>query len=153
MFTDPYRALDLLEESLNAHMEAFAGLSRSRSALATKSERLTENTAFLFGQRAAKLDSGDRFIDAVLKFIRGGSVTLDPVVEPLTRFLQLQFQLSSHSLDTLNRLLSKTELVAREAQKTGQFAWGSNKQLLVDQIQSFRAAVRATITTLKKRAK
>jgi len=149
VFTDPYRALDLLNESLTAHMEAFAGLSRSRSALAGKSEKLAENTAFLFGQRAAKLDSGDRFIDEILKLIRTGSVTLDPVAEPLTRFLQLQYQRSSHSLDTLNRLLSKTELVGREAQKTGQFAWGSNKQLLLDQIQSFRAAVKATIAALR----
>lgn len=151
--TDPYRSLDLLEESLNTHMEAFAGLSRSKSALASRSEKLTRNTAFLFGQRAAKLDNGDRFIDAVLTLIRSGTGTLDPVVEPLTSFLQLQFQRSSHSLDTLNRLLSKTEVVAREAQKMGQFAWGSNRELLIEQIQYFRAAVKSTITALRKSVK
>lgn len=148
--TDPFRALDLLKESLEAHMDAYAGLLRSRSALASRSEKLTQNTAYLFGQRAAKLDSGDRFIDAVLAFIRDRDMTLDPIVEPTVQFLQLQFQRSSHALDTLNRLYSKAELLIRETQKNGNFAWGSNKQTLVEQLQAFRAAAKSTIDNLRR---
>ena len=53
IFTDPHRALDLLEESLTEHIEAYAGLLRSKSPLASKVRDLRRIRPFS-GQRAAK---------------------------------------------------------------------------------------------------
>ncbi|MBA3510989.1 RNA-binding domain-containing protein [Sphingomonas sp.] len=150
ILTDQFRAVDLLKESLEAHMRAYAGLLRSKSALASRSEKLAQNTAYLFGQRAAKLDTGDLFIDTALAFIRDHEITLDPLAEPMVHFLQLQFQRNSHALDILNRLFSKADLLIKELQKSSNFAWGSNKQMLMEQLQAFRVAAKSTIEALRK---
>jgi hypothetical protein len=52
-------------------------------------------------------------------------------------------------LDQLNRLVSKADLIGKEAAKSTSFLWGSNKDQLVEQIGSFRAMAKNTIERLR----
>jgi hypothetical protein len=148
--TDPHRSLDRIEESLTQHLTAFEAFSRSKSTLQSRSATYTRNTAFYFGQRAVFLDDGDRFIDAILRVVRSPDILLDPLVEPLQLFLQIEFRKNSLRQDRLNRLVSKADLIAKEATKSAAFLWGSNKELLTEQISAFKSTARQSIERLRK---
>jgi hypothetical protein len=147
--TDPHRSLDRVEESLSDHLAAYHAFQRSKSTLTTRSYNYCRNTAFYFVQRAIFLDDADRFIDAFLSVVRASDRWLDPLVEPFQLFLQSEFRKNSIRLDQLNRLVSKADLIGKEAAKSTSFLWGSNKDQLVEQIGSFRAMAKNTIERLR----
>jgi hypothetical protein len=71
-------------------------------------------------------------------------------VEPLQLFLQIEFRKNSLRQDRLNRLVSKADLIAKEATKSAAFLWGSNKELLTEQISAFKSTARQSIERLRK---
>jgi hypothetical protein len=148
--TDPFRSLDRIEGSLSEHLAAYYAFNRSRVPFTQRSATFTRNTAFYFAQRATFLEADDRFFDAVLKAVRTAELWLDPLVEPIQLFLQLEFRNQSLKLDRLNKLISKTDLLAKEATKSTSFLLAGNKDLLLEQISAFRKAAKETIEKLRK---
>ena len=146
--TDPFRSLDVLFESLDAHAKALAGFYRSNSTVLSKSERLAGNTAYLLGQKSVTFNASSRFVDCVIELARGGETILDPFLGPIESFLSAEFRKSGMSKDQLNRMLSKTDILSREVSK-GKFNWDMNRGALLDSLNSFRSAAKANLDRIK----
>lgn len=150
-FTDPTRSVSDLSDSLDEHLRAFHGLSRAKSSIAARSERFCRNTAFFLLQRSVSMDDTDKFFSRISSYVGDKDILLDPIVDPLTEYFQVEFNRSAGAADRLNRLASRAENLAKQVQKSDQFLSPTSKDTVSEQVHALRAAVKSRIQVLKER--
>ncbi len=115
--SDPHKAVELLKEALQTHLQAFRIFVRNDSSLISRSEEFSRNTAFTLANHMRRSREADDFIEIINQITFDENVYADPIVEPLQSFMRYPLITREQRRDILQRKAGRFQTLSTKLGK------------------------------------